>query len=155
MDHLGGSLDYPVKDVGSSYANIGIALVNLANNSPNAVDWRMPLISYLLNPSNVLLKCLEDAFDWRNIWQMTFNYVLIDEEWYRWTPSDVLLKCLGPDDATLAMAEVHEGICSTHQSAPKMKWLLRRSDFYWPDMIADCFNYYKGCQVCHNSVICN
>jgi hypothetical protein len=31
---------------------------------------------------------------------------------------------LGPDDAILAMAEVHEGICGTHQSAPKMKWLL-------------------------------
>jgi hypothetical protein len=20
--------------------------------------------------------------------------------------------------------------------------------FYWPNMIADCFKYYKGCQVC-------
>jgi hypothetical protein len=46
------------------------------------------------------------------------------------------------------MAEVHEGICGTHQSAPKMKWLLRRSGFYWPNMIDDCFKYYKGCQVC-------
>jgi hypothetical protein len=86
---------------------------------------------------------------------MTFNYVLIDEELYRWTPSNFLLKCLGLDDATLAMAEVHEGICGTHQSGPKMKWLLRRSGFYCPNMIADCFNYYKGCQVCQNSVICN
>jgi hypothetical protein len=67
---------------------------------------------------------------------------------YRRTVNDVLLKCLGPDDAILAMAEVHEGICGTHQSAPKMKWLLRRSGFYWPNMIADCFKYYKGCQVC-------
>jgi hypothetical protein len=58
------------------------------------------------------------------------------------------LKCLGPSDAMLTMTEVHEGICGTHQSAPKMKWLLRRSGFYWPNMIADCFKYYKGCQVC-------
>ena len=29
-----------------------------------------------------------------------------------------------------------------------MKWLLRRSGFYWPSMTADCFKYYKGCQVC-------
>jgi hypothetical protein len=34
------------------------------------------------------------------------------------------------------MAEVHEGICGTHQSAPKMKWLLRRACFCWPTMIA-------------------
>jgi hypothetical protein len=26
------------------------------------------------------------------------------------------------------MGEVHERICGTHQSAPKMKWLLRRGD---------------------------
>jgi hypothetical protein len=55
---------------------------------------------------------------------------------------------LAPDDATLAMVEVHEGIFGTHQSAPKMKWLLRRFGFYWPDMVANCFKYYKGCQVC-------
>jgi hypothetical protein len=55
---------------------------------------------------------------------------------------------LGSDDAILAIAEVHEGICGTHQLAPKMKWLLRRSGFYWPNMIADYFKYYKGCQVC-------
>jgi hypothetical protein len=46
------------------------------------------------------------------------------------------------------MAVVHEGICGTHQSAPKMKWLLIRSGFYRPDMISDFFKYYKGCEVC-------
>jgi hypothetical protein len=49
------------------------------------------------------------------------------------------LNACAPDDATLAMAEVHEGICGTHQSAPKMKWLLRRSRFYCPNMITDHF----------------
>ena len=46
------------------------------------------------------------------------------------------------------MGEVHEGICGTHQSAPKMKWLLRRAGFYWPTMMANCFRYYKGCEEC-------
>jgi hypothetical protein len=46
------------------------------------------------------------------------------------------------------MAEVREGICGTHQLAPKMKWLLRRACFYWPTMIADSFRYYKGCCRC-------
>jgi hypothetical protein len=57
------------------------------------------------------------------------------------------LSAWAPDDATLAMDEVHEGICA-HQSTPKIKWFLRRSDFYWPKMITDCFKYYRGCQVC-------
>jgi hypothetical protein len=74
---------------------------------------------------------------------VAFKYVLIDDEVYNRTSSDVFLKCLGPHDATLAMVEVHEGICGTHQLALKMKWLLRRASFYWPNMIADCFKYYK------------
>jgi hypothetical protein len=67
---------------------------------------------------------------------------------YHQTADDLLLKCLGPDQARLATAEVHKGICGTHQSAPKMKWLLRRACFYWPTMIADFFRYYKGCEEC-------
>jgi hypothetical protein len=46
------------------------------------------------------------------------------------------------------MGEVHEGICGTHQSDRKMKWLLRRAGFYWPTMVFDCFKYYKGCEEC-------
>jgi hypothetical protein len=50
--------------------------------------------------------------------------VLMSVELYRRTVNDVLLKCLGPGDAILAITEVHEAICGIHQSAPKMKWLL-------------------------------
>jgi hypothetical protein len=60
----------------------------------------------------------------------------------------VLLKCLGSDQSRIAMGEVHEGICGTHQSAHKIKWLLRRAEFYWSTMINDCFRYYKGCESC-------
>jgi hypothetical protein len=46
------------------------------------------------------------------------------------------------------MWDVHEGICGTHQSAHKIKWLLPHAGFYWPAMINDCFRYYKGCESC-------
>ena len=83
-----------------------------------------------------------------NIRRAAFKYVLIDNELYRRIAEDLLLKCLDPDKAKVAMGEVHEGICGTHQSAPKMKWLLRRAGFYWSSMISDCFKYYKGCEEC-------
>nr|ABA93537.1 retrotransposon protein, putative, unclassified [Oryza sativa Japonica Group] len=51
-------------------------------------------------------------------------------------------------EAKVAIGEVHEGICGTHQSAHKMKWLLRRARYFWPTMPGDCFKYYKGCQDC-------
>ena len=53
------------------------------------------------------------------------------------------------------MGEVHEGICGTHQLAPKMKWLLRRAGFYWPTMMSDCFKYIKGVKNVSSLVIYN
>jgi hypothetical protein len=116
-----------------------VLLVDLADNEADTSDKRTPITNYLRNPNIRTDKIIR---------RTTFKYVLMSDELYRRTVNDVLLKCLGLDDAILAMTEVHEGICGTHQSAPKMKWLLRRSGFYWPNMIADCFKYYKGCQVC-------
>jgi hypothetical protein len=116
-----------------------LLLVKSADNKADGTDWRTPIVDYLRNPS---------VRTDRNVRRTAFKYVLMSDELYRRTIDDILLKCLGPSDVVLAMAEIHEGICGTHQSAPKMKWLLRRYGFYWPNMIVDCFKYCKGCQVC-------
>jgi hypothetical protein len=71
---------------------------------------------------------------------------MLDNTLYRQTIYDLLLKRLGSDQSKIAMGEVHEEICSTHQSAHKMKWLLRRVGFYWSTIINDCFRYYKSCE---------
>jgi hypothetical protein len=60
----------------------------------------------------------------------------------------MLLKCLGEEQAKVAVQEVHDGISGAHQSAHKMNWLLRRVGFYWPTMIDDCIKYQRGCEVC-------
>jgi hypothetical protein len=132
-------VDRPSRDSGLSGVSRKVLLIDSVDNEADASDWRTPITNYLRNP-NIRID--------KNIRHTTLKYVLMSDELYRRTFNDVLLKCLGPDDAILAMAEVHDGICGTQQSAPKMKWLLRRSGFYWPNMIADCFKYYKGCQVC-------
>jgi hypothetical protein len=46
------------------------------------------------------------------------------------------------------MGEIHEGVCGAHQSAFKMKWMIRRNGYFWPTILEDCFEYYKGCQDC-------
>jgi hypothetical protein len=102
-------------------------------------DWRKPIADYLQDPSQKVNK---------GIRRIAFKFSLINDELYRHTAENLLLKCLDHDQAKIAMGAVHEGICGTHQSAPKMKWLLRRARFYWPTMIADCFRYYKGCEEC-------
>jgi hypothetical protein len=87
---------------GPSDANRDIALLYSVDNTIDAVDWRKPLVVYPRDP-NI-------RTNW-NIHWMAFKYVLIDDELYWRTLNDILLKCLDPDDSTLAMAEVHESIC--------------------------------------------
>jgi hypothetical protein len=133
------SSDRSDKESGPSGGTRDVFLINSTGNTTHVTDWRGPMVNYLRNPS---------IRTYMNVRRTTFKYFLIDNELYRRTTGGVLLKCLGLDDAILAMAEMHEGICGTHQSAPNMKWLLRGSNFYWSDMTVDCFKYYKRGQVC-------
>jgi hypothetical protein len=73
---------------------------------------------------------------------------MLNNTLYCRTIDSLLLKCLGLDQSRVALGEVHEGICGTHQSTHKMKWLLRRAGFYWPTMLNNYFRYYKGCESC-------
>jgi hypothetical protein len=72
-----------------------------------AEDWRMPIIIYLKDPGRGVE---------RNIQRLEFKYILLDDELYRQTAEDLLLNCLDSDHDSVAIGEVHEGICGTHQS---------------------------------------
>jgi Integrase core domain. len=109
-----------------------------------ADDWRYDVHQYLNNPSQSASRKLR---------YKALKYILLDGELYYRTIDGVLLKCLSADQAKVAIGEVHEGICGTHQSAYKMKWLLRRAGYFWPTMLEDCFRYYKGCQDCQFGAI--
>jgi hypothetical protein len=97
------------------------------------------LLRYLENPGHITD---------RKVQRQALKYIVLDNTLYHRTIDSLLLKCLGSDQAKIAMGEVHEGICGTHQLDHKMKWLLHHAGFYWPTMINDCFRYYKGCESC-------
>jgi hypothetical protein len=78
----------------------------------NPEDWRTPLIRYLENPGHIAD---------RKVQRQGLKYVILDNTLYRQTIDGLLFKCLGSDQSKIAMGEVHEGICATHQSAHKMK----------------------------------
>ena len=72
--------------------------------------------------------------------------MLLEEELYYRTIDGVLLRCLDKEETKVLMGEIYEGVCGSHQSAYKMKWMIRRNGNFWPTMLEDCFTYYKGCQ---------
>jgi ribonuclease HI len=104
---------------------------------PAVDDWRNMLIDHINNPNHSRDK---------KVRHQAMKYTLIDSKLYRRTTKGLLLKCLGKEEAKAAMGEVHDGMCGMHQAAPKMKWTLRRVGVFWPTMLKDCFDYYKGCE---------
>jgi hypothetical protein len=72
-------------------------------------DLRIALLRYLRDPSAKIDKCVRRS---------AFKYVLDNDELYRRTAEDLLLKCLGSDQARVAMGEVHEGIL-VHVNRPR------------------------------------
>ena len=117
----------------------GYQLILNMLSTVSADDWRKEIIDYLKDPS----KKVE-----RRVRFQATKYVLLREELYYRTIDGVLLKCLGDDEARSLMGEIHEGVCGAHQSAFKMKWTIRRNEYYWPTILEDCFRYFKGCQGC-------
>jgi ribonuclease HI len=102
-------------------------------------NWRQVLIRYLEDPNSS-----QD----RKVRRRALKYTIIDGVLYRRTIEGLLLRCLGPEGARIAMGEVHEGMCGAHQAMHKMKWMLRRVGVFWPTILKDCFEYYKGCVLC-------
>jgi len=104
-------------------------------------DWRVEIVDYLKNPSQKVTRKLR--------YKLT-KYVLLDDQLYYKTVNGVLLKCLNQEEAKVLMSEIHEGICVAHQSAFKMKWIIRRTGYFWPTIQEDYFEYDKGCQNCQH-----
>jgi ribonuclease HI len=102
-------------------------------------DWRADIFNYLKDSARGAPK---------RIRHKAMKYILIVDVMFYKTLEGLLLKCLGPIGSNRLLHEVHEGTCGTHQSAHKMKWLIRRSGYYWLTMLEDCFKYYKGYQAC-------
>ncbi|XP_070672579.1 uncharacterized protein [Malus domestica] len=95
-------------------------------------DWRSPIIHHLKDHSSPTSK--KDR-------QQATRYVLWAKNLLRKTPDGLLLKCLGQEESMRVMAEVHEGVCGAYQAGTKMRWLLRRYGYFWPDMEKDCKSY--------------
>jgi ribonuclease HI len=102
-------------------------------------DWIKEIADYLENPSRKVSRKLR---------YKAIKFVLLDGRLLYKSLDGVLLQCLGQEEVKRMMSEVHDGLCGTHQSAYRMKWVIRQTGCYWLTMLEDCFEYYKGCQDC-------
>ena len=63
--------------------------------------------------------------------QQSSRFLLIDQDLYRRGYTQLLLKCITPEQATYVMQEIHEGVCGTHSEAQTMRGKVLRVGYYW------------------------
>jgi len=98
-------------------------------------DWGNDIIKYL--------KILSQQVS-RKLRYKALKFVHLDDQLFHRTIDGVVLKCLNQEEVMVLMGKI---LCA-HQSAHKMKWMIRRAGYFWPTILEDCFKYYKGCQEC-------
>ncbi|XP_050238123.1 uncharacterized protein LOC126687609 [Mercurialis annua] len=101
-------------------------------------DWRTEILRWFEEPDQTN----------RRLRTLALNYVVLAGELYKKGFEGLLFRCIGPKEAILAMAEVHEGIAGAHQAGPRMRWLIHKYGFYWPKMEQDYIRYAKVCEAC-------
>jgi hypothetical protein len=89
-------------------------------------DWRKEIVDYLENPSRKVSRKLR---------YRAIKFVLLDGRLYYKSLDGVLLQGLSQEEAKKMMSELRDGLCGAHQSAYRIKWVIRHTECYWPMML--------------------
>ncbi|XP_057444187.1 uncharacterized protein LOC130736368 [Lotus japonicus] len=100
-------------------------------------SWMEPIKKFLQNPPK------EDNLNTRERRREASFYTLVGDDLYRRGIMSPLLKCVDIKDAQGIMAEVHEGVCSSHIGGRSLAVKVLRAGFYWSTIKKDCLEYMK------------
>ncbi|KAL0320261.1 UNVERIFIED_CONTAM: hypothetical protein Sradi_5287600 [Sesamum radiatum] len=109
----------------------------------NEEDWRTPLIEYLKRG-----KLPDDTCHKTEVRRRSSRFILYKDTLYRQSFESIYQRCLSGEEVLESMTEAHSGVCGAHESGPKLHFIIKRMDYYWPTMVKDCLEYAKKCQSC-------
>lgn len=94
-----------------------------------------------------LMKKQDDGRSLRptDAWRIA-RYVFIGEYLYRRGFSTPLLKCVGPQEASYVMDELHNGVCGFHTGRRTLKARALRAGNFWPTMEEDARIFVQKCK---------
>src|SRR5690606_27731088 len=76
------------------------------------------------------------------------NYVVVDNNLYRYTANRVLLKCIHGEGTRLVKAETHEGAARNHTGGRALALKIKNLGFFVPTLNSDCEEYARHCDMC-------
>ncbi|XP_042404580.1 uncharacterized protein LOC121994696 [Zingiber officinale] len=122
-----------------------IAQIYLQNNREAPIDWRAPLISYLLQGTLPV-----DPEESRLVRKQAHAYAMIGDQLYKRSFSRPLLKYLGMEEADQALQEIQLGCCGSHVGGQTLSRRVLLVGYFWPTLQRDAQKLVNTCLSCQN-----
>jgi hypothetical protein len=106
-------------------------------------DWTGPYLDYLLRDA-----LPTDKIEARCLAHHAKSFVVVGDDLYKWSTSEILQKCIPQDQRQQMLLEVHAGIFGHHAAPRALVGKAFRQGFYWPTSIADAEHIVRTCEGC-------
>ncbi|XP_071695149.1 uncharacterized protein [Rutidosis leptorrhynchoides] len=90
----------------------------------------------------------EDKREARKIRIKAPSYKMMNGALYRKSFLTPWLRCVGPNQASMIIIEIHEGICGLHSGPRSIVEKILRMGYYWPTMHEDTITLLRTCEPC-------
>ncbi|XP_022856950.1 uncharacterized protein LOC111378017 [Olea europaea var. sylvestris] len=98
--------------------------------------WMQPIVAYLKD--QVLPTDKHKAYKLR---KRSAHFLFIDDVLYKRSSSSPLLRCVGGEEATYILREVHKGVCGNHSGGLSLAQKILRQGYYWPTLKRDALEF--------------
>lgn len=76
------------------------------------------------------------------------NYLYKERVLFKRGKSTPWQRCIGQEEASTIIEEIHQGICGTHEGATTLANKIFRQGYCWPALKANVEKFVKKCDIC-------
>lgn len=105
--------------------------------------WAQPIMSYLKDGN-----LPEEEVSARRIQRRAKAYIIINGELYKRSVTNVLQRCVEPEEGQKILQDIHQGECGHHASSRTLVGKVFQHVFYWPSALQEAEDIVRKCNAC-------
>ena len=107
------------------------------------LEWAQPIMTYLLEDT-----LPDNEVEARQVFRRAKAYTVINTELYKRSVTEILQRCVGPEEGGEMLLEIHQGECAHHTSSRALVAKAFWHGFYWPSALQQVEDIVRKCEGC-------
>jgi hypothetical protein len=107
--------------------------------------WMQPYLAYMINKT-----LPEDTVEARRIIRRSKAFVVLQGKLYKKSITDVLQRCVTPQEGQEILKDIHAEVCGHHASSRAIATKAFRLGFYLLTTIEDAKDIVRKCKACQH-----